>query len=531
MSDEARGERQDANNRHLVPYGVGGDYVGARRTRRAFRLLVFACIGFTFSLYFVERYMRYELNEVHYRMALTLEDDSQRAILRNVVRRDAQQREVPTAKYVEALAYIEEDDLVLERYAEAAKLAPDKGSLLIVYGCKLFQHRQFPEARQVFREATLKTTRNALPKFLQAAAIAASSESEDDFRAAMALLGRANDGGEQALFPQPLWHETLPKRGNWYEMLQQRLADEACAPLYYLRNVVVKRAEAAIEQGDFQAWDAWLTQLQKMGERLLTARAGERESAGTSPAICGLQIQKDALTMRIAFRDRRGNVSEDLIARKSKVEAAIQRVQQFESEREVHIAAAQGHVTRPLGLAANGMLLLGAAVSAGWLLSKLARTDKNARTLRQPSTGVYVLFISLFILAVLLPCSGSIERPGAQVLVEAVWYLVLIALVVYAMAFPMTILPAPERVCEPFLEEADYTERLREARRRRRRGYISLSGRYLNIVLGTYVILLALYFIGFRVASGLYPTDVKLLTSGMELRELVLFNDLTQMLS
>lgn len=534
MSDETRGERQDVNNRHLLPYGVGGDYVGARRTRRAFRLLVIACVGFTFSLYFVERYLRYELNEVHYRMALTLEDDSQRAILRNVVRRDAEQREVPTAKYVEALAYIEEDDLVLERYAEAAKLAPDKGSLLIVYGCKLFQHRQYADARQIFREATLKTSRNVLPKYLQAAAIAASSETEDDFRTALALLSRANDSGEAVVFPQPLWHETLPKHGNWYEMLKQRLADEACAPLYYLRNVVIKRAEASLEEGDYQAWEGWLLHLQQMGERLVGERASPDECPGTSPAICGLQIQKDALAMRIALRERRGMggpSQEELIARKGKVETAIARIQQFETERETIVAAAEGHIARPLRLAANGLLLLGIAVCGSWLLSRLFRTDKNARTLRQPRSGIYLLFCWVLFVALLLFLSGNLEMSGLQSVIGATWYVLILGEIAYAMIAPLAALPRPERVCQSFLDEADYGERLQEARRRFRRAYCSLSGRYLYIVMGSYVILLSSCFIGFRVVTGLYPTDVKLLTTGMELREIVLFNDLYQMLS
>lgn len=531
MSDETRAERQDVNSRHLLPYGVGGDYVGARRTRRAFRLLVFACVGFTFSLYYVERYLRYELNEVHYRMALTLEDDSQRAILRNVVRRDSETREVPTAKYVEALAYIEEDDLVLERYAEAVKLAPDKGSLLIVYGCKLFQQRHYKEARQIFREATLKATRNALPEYLQAAAIAASSESEDDFRTALALLGRANDSGEPAVFPQPLWHESLPKRGNWYEMLQRRLSDEACSPLYYLRNVVIKRAEEALEQGDFQTWDGWLLQLQQMGDRLLQAAPEDGVGVGTSPALCGLQVQKDAVLMRIALRERRGAEASDLVVRREKIETAIARVQQFEAERENFVAVAESHITRPLGLAALGLVMLGLAVSAGWVLSRIFRTDKNARTLRQPRGALFLLGGWLLLLSILFLLSGTTSVGTFQTGIHAAWYVSVSAIVLYSLVFPAVLLPKPDQVCQVFLEEPDYAERLREASRRRKKAWISMSGRYINIVLGSYVILLAAYFIGFRISTGLYPTDVKLLTSGVELREVVLFNDLYKMLS
>jgi tetratricopeptide (TPR) repeat protein len=533
VSDEARGERQSADNRHLLPYGVGGDYVGARRTRRAFRLLVFACVGFTFSLYFVEKYLRYERTEVQYRMALTLEDDSQRAILRHVVRSDAKKRDVPTAKYVEALAYIEEDDLVLERFVEAVKLAPDKGSLLVMYGCKLFQLQRYTEARQILREATLKSSRNALPKYLQAAAIAASSETEDDFRTALALVSRANDSGESVLFPQPLWHETLPKRGNWYEMLKRQLADDACAPLYHLRNAVIKRATTALDEGDFQTWDGWLLQLQKMGERLVGEQSSDGTSPGTSPAICGLQIQKDALAMRITLRDRRGGGGvprEELAERAAVVNTAIARVLAFEAERETLVAEAEGHVVRPLWLAVNGLMLLGLAVCMGWLLSKAIRTDKNARTLRQSRSALRILLAWIAIMAILLFLSGLLKISGFQTAINAAWYLLLGAMMLFALLWPLSVLPPVEQLCQPFVSEADYTDRLREARRRRRKAYCSLSSRYLNILLGSYVLMLSAYFIGFRILTGLYPTDIKLLTTGMELREIVLFNDLYQML-
>lgn len=536
MSDEARRERPDADNRHLLPYGVGGDYVGARRTRRAFRLLVFACIGFTFSLYFVERYMRYELNETQYRMALTLEDDSQRAILRQVVQRDRAQREVPTAKYVEALAGIEEADLVLERYAEAVKLAPDRGALLISYGCRLFQHRNFAEAQKVFREATLKTTRNALPKYLQAAAQAASSETEEDFRTAMALVGRTNDSGEQAVFPLPLWHESLPKSGSYYESLKRRLADEVCTPpLYALRNVVLKRANAALAsgEGDFQAWDGWLAQLQFMGERLLGEPLSRAEGGGASAALCGLVIQKDALALRLAFREQRGESHdvEMLSERAARVHEAIALLQEFESGRETAIAEAEAHVTRPLSLAGNGLVFLGAMVGLSWILSRLFQTDKCARTLRQRTAGIRLVIAWAVVLGVVLILSGVAALAPLHGALLVAWYGLLAGIVLYATVAPATFLPTPEAVCHDLLDEPDYGERLKEARQRRLKAYLSLNGRYLNILLGVYVIVLSSLFLGYRVGTGLYPTDVALLIPGMESREIVLFNALYKMLS
>lgn len=85
-------------------------------------------------MWFSEGYLRFSRLESQYRMALTLPMDSARAILRNVVKRDKGQ----TPKYVEALAFIEESDVILTRYEEAYKLAPNNPYLLINYGCRLF---------------------------------------------------------------------------------------------------------------------------------------------------------------------------------------------------------------------------------------------------------------------------------------------------------------------------------------------------------------------------------------------------------
>lgn len=535
MSEEPRGERLFDDNRHLVAYGVGGDYIGARRSRRAFRSLVLATIALTGSLYYVEQYKRYDLNEVQYRMALTLEDDSQRAILRHVVRRDSEERDVPTAKYVEALANIEEDDVVLERFAEAAKLAPDKGSLLIVYGCKLFQQGKYLEARQVLREATLKTTRNALPKYLQAAALAASSPTEEDFRTAVALLARANDSGEQDIFPQPLWHESLPKQGNWYESLRRRLADQCSAPLYHLKNVMLNRAREDLKRGETQGWDDWLYQLQQMGERLVGTSASDPENLGASQAIYGLQIQKDALAMRIAMaKQQGGGPAADLEARQLKLEEAMTQIQRFETSRDQAVALSRRLVQQPLWLVFYGFGLLFLVSVVFRVVGKLFQTDKNARALRQTRLSVTLVTlwsaaIGLTLLA-LLTFNGGGESLSSQIVLGVWWYLLLISIVIFSLAYPAIVLPSPATVCQDLLAEPYYSDRLDAARRSRRKAYISVTSRLLDIALGSYTMMLCLVFLGHRIATGLYPTDVKLLIGGMEGPELALIRAVQQSL-
>ncbi|MBX3180525.1 MAG: hypothetical protein KF886_24525 [Candidatus Hydrogenedentes bacterium] len=523
-------EAQDA---HLRPYGVGGDYIGSRRARRSFRLLVIAALGFTLALYFVERYMRYDLNEVQYRMALTLEDDSQRAILRNVVRRNAEQSEAPTARYVEALAAIEEDDVVLDRFAEAVKLAPDKGSLLIVYGCRLFRHGQYREARQVFREATLKTTRNALPKYLQAAAQAASSTAEEDFRTAAALVGRTNDSGEPVLFPQPPWHDSLPRDGHWYASLRRKLAERCCEPLYNYKNTLIRRAREQAGGGDPVTWDAWLVQLQHLGERLLGNAGSERENVGSGQAIYGLQIQKDAIAARIHLAEAAGAAADaPLIERQVRVEEALGRLQAFEEYRENSVNEARARLRQPVRLALHALAALWGAWFFWWAVGGVVHTDRNSRALTCPraSLGVLAAWYSMVLLLLILCSAGAAASSGLMAALGGVWYLLIAAIMLFSLAYPAATLPRAHAACLALASEAGYPERLIEARACRRRAYVSLTGRLSFRALGGALICLCAWFIGHRIFTGLYPTDIKLLLPSLDAEEYQLLSEVWNLL-
>ncbi len=532
MSEVAKGESPTDAQRHLLPFGVGGDYIGARRARRSFRLMVLACVGLTISLYFAEHYLRYGLSEVQYRMALTLEDDSQRAILRNVVKRDAGESEAPSPRYVAALAYIEEDDLVLERYAEAVDLAPDDGALLIVYGAKLFQMGEFKEARRIFREAGLKSSGNALPDYLQAAAIAASSPSEEDFRTAVALVARTNDSGEPLVFPQPLWHESLPRRGYWYARLRRELADLCCAPLYALENAIVKRVHGELREGSAPDAGAWLYQLQMIGEQLVGEESDAQEQRSTSVLIAGIKLQQDAVALRQQIAEgEKGHPDENLNALATRLSDAMTRVVQFESQRDQSFPRRERGAELPVHMALSGMVFLGFASFLLILLNRIFRTDKNARALRQPSLGMRVMgvWLAALFLCLIWAASGFAEEFGT-IIVFWLWIFLLAAIVVMAIIYPAFILPSATTVCSRFLTEPRYNERFSEARRVRRKAYLSLSSRFASIALGLYLCLLCACLVGFRVFTGLYPTDLKFLISGLSLEEFALIQELQSLL-
>jgi len=528
VNEAVHGDAGAGAHRHLQPYGVGGDYIGARRNRRAFRLTVLACLGLTFSLYFAENYLRYGLSEGQYRMALSLEDDSRRAILRNVVMRDRRESDVPSARYVAALAYIEEDDIVLDRYAEAAALAPDDSALLMTYGCKLFQRGEYREARRIFAEAGLKSPRNALPDYLQAAAIAASSTSEEDFRTALALVARTNDSGESVAFPQPVWHESLPRQGYWYARMRREMADLSCAPLYNLKNSILRRVQMEIQEGTVQGLDSWLYQLQMTGRQIAGLGADSTDSIGTSALIAGLKFQLDAIDARQRLREMdAGQADSTLALHREMIQQAMARAVQFESRREEYIEKKQRDALRPVYMALSGALFLAVAGLVFAILNWLFRSDRNSRSLAQSKVAMRIMWVwagaigACLLGAALLP--GDHRVTGALV---GLWPLLLGGICAVAAIYPAFVLPADTEVCKPLLADPGYKDHLLEARRARRRGYLSLAGRYTNIVLGVYLCMLCAGIIGFRVMTGLYPTDIKLLPTGLHGQEQALLQSL-----
>ncbi|MEX2016422.1 MAG: hypothetical protein WD873_07255, partial [Candidatus Hydrogenedentales bacterium] len=182
----------DAERPNFKDYGEGGDMAGARRARRAFRLSVAACLVFTGMLWFSERFLRFEHADRLYLSALTLNRESARPMLHQAVRYDREAREKPTPKYLQALAVREEDDVILERFAEAYAADPADGLFAVRYGAQLYLMDEPQKAEEVLKAAALQPPDSTLPEYLAAAARAKAGGTEAALEEAMVGVARTN---------------------------------------------------------------------------------------------------------------------------------------------------------------------------------------------------------------------------------------------------------------------------------------------------------------------------------------------------
>lgn len=535
-------------------FGEGGDYIGARRGRRAFRFFVTAAVFFTLVLAFSELYLQQGGAERLYTHSLTLPDESSRVLLRQAVLRDRQNREAPTPKYLQALATREEADRVLPTYEEAFKVDATNPSLAIRYGCQLLLAKRVDEAAGKFAVAAERDPLNALPLYLRAAAQPGGLDTRERLSESLAIIAQANSSGKRVIFPRPLWSSVLPQRGRVYAGLSRRIVDECSAPIYHYVQEVVARARKDIEAGRTQYWDSWLRILQQMGERIAGGAVaagevrGEPIAGGALQALLGIQVQLAAIDQRQAIiRVGGAPPNNDLNERKAKLEAALAPLAEFENSRYDRIRMdARGYIY-PAGLVAAtlfGLTLVYSVARTAWNRwgRRIAAVPPEAgvagpkpqraetgeepeRTIRH--TGLAKSWLVLMGLLLLLTLFGLMALQAGAVpearwipAFTVFWTVEIVLLILFGLVYPRLALPSARAVSRrKGVAPEDAEETLRIAARLRRRAAVCLVYRYYGVVIGLTLVVLCAWTLGYRVFMGLYPWQAPLLTTGMAVEE------------
>ncbi len=498
-------------------YGDDGDLAGAHRGRRAFRLCVTSIVLLTFFMWFSERFLRPTQPERLYLSGITQNQDSARVMLQAAIRADQESGETPAAKYTQALAVRQEDDIALQTYAAAWELDPTNSLFAVRYGSRLFLLGDYAQAAEIFSAARGLPPANALPRYLEAAAIARAGNDRDAIREAMVLVSRSNNAGESIIFPKPLWYSGYPETGKQYALLARKIVDESCAPLYDLTRRVVSEVQKQLAVGQTQYAKTWLEQIQLMGRRLVE----DSEPKGTLQAIAGITIQHQATLIPSGLEAREArDLDESLIETRAKLDAALGPLNEFENTRAETLGRIEQEYLCPLELAWKGIGLLLGAYLLALTSHKILRLRKSAWALPHSTLGKLVLGIGVAALFFLLQLLTALQQiPAAQdeyaSTIAAIWWGVVGVLIVFGWLYPAVTLSTPEEVSRKSgrLEEMDHMVRL--ARHAYRRVYAAMIVRYYGVLGGISMCMICLWAVTYRIMNGLYPWQVNLLSDGL----------------
>lgn len=405
------------------------DDMRARRLRRSFRFSVAACLLFTAMLWYADGYKRFSLRETQYRMALTEEPQSARAVLRNVVRRDTEANGTPRPQYVQALAAVEESDRVLERYQEAYALDPINADLALVYGCRLFLAARYQDALERFREAGALAPKNALPVYLEAAAMAAlaadrnpPADMDEDLRQVFLLVDNANGSGNPIVFPEPLWHDSLPKDGVWLARARRALVLQCCAPLNRLKDIVLRRA--AQENAPRKApAAAWLRSLEALGIRL----QGDSEDRGYHPEAVQLMTAIQLESTALRARQRVENVPEAEV-REQALSEAMEQLKYLDDRLSESEQSGRQRIAQPFVWSVYGLLTLAAFYAISAVAERLRRKPARPQA-AWPRAAVFSAACGLLASLALLLVQAALRKEDAPAgyfeILEWAWGLLL----------------------------------------------------------------------------------------------------------
>lgn len=503
------------------------DYIWARRSRRSFRFIVAAIVLLTTTLWFTEGYLKYDRYEIQYRLCLTLHPAQARPILRTVVRHEQENGIPPSALYLEALAQVEEPDKVVDTYKQAYQADPRNQSLLINYGCLLYAIGQFEEARERFREAGANPPSNALPRYLEAAALAQLLKDEEDSNDLMFLLTRVNLSEDPLVIPKPLWHNDLPQGGTRYLQLQWAIVERISMPLLQCADFICSRVNKCLEKGVLNNCVSALDEVEIMGQRLIGFRPED------SPPILNqletaLKIQLKVAQQKTQWPNIfRGDNNTEIAEQVVLLEKALKDV---ETSKNHYAIIAERHRERaiwPMNYLLNTTFVFLVFYGVGWALHHFGSGGKRIRSLPHIRIGritplVGFTGMSLLLLLYAVQRHHPLEEFPLDSLVCYGCYTITIALLCFGFIYPLLLLESSKyhltglstKVPTSIVTQIQLAENI--PFRRRMGIYGCLFRRYMGVLVGGMVIFVCVYLVLHRIFLSAYPFQYDLLNMGFD---------------
>lgn len=216
------------------------------RIKGIYKKITILIVFFTLSLWFTDRYLRYNLTETKYRIAVSLEPESARPIMRSV----AKELSAPTPEltnsihnlqYLEFLASIEEGEEILKLYESLHPYNNQNPQFLINLGCREYLYGNYENALKHFSEASNLAPYNSLPIYLLSASILKLSLSilnqtspETNLDRIISYIAKENRNNHLLIFPEPFWHPSLPTNCYGYYLRKKEIYERTLSPIYEL---------------------------------------------------------------------------------------------------------------------------------------------------------------------------------------------------------------------------------------------------------------------------------------------------------
>ncbi len=521
-----------------LPRQIVADPIAARRMRRAFRRCVMFIMLFTAMMWFAEWFLRYDQSERLYISALTLDPQSARPLLIAAIKSEKRTRETPTPKYVQALAERMEREDILSGYEDAIKADPNNAGVTLRYGCQMALAERWPDAQTLFAKAAQLDQGNALPVYLEAAAIAMGKGNENAVDSAIELVARANGGNRPSTLPRPQWSSVLPADGMWYAELTRKAAEECLAPLYRFSFEIARRAKQDTAPHRFYYWNNVLASMEGMGRHLafsalfreggdVPGRVTERPVSGAMlQLIAGLSIQRDALGALAELTRRDPKLADPALDKRLEtIQTVRDKATEFERTRDSAIEADRARRMNLIRWSGNALvaalagLLLSIAIFRFFRVRPALWALPHTPYARAVFGGGALWLLALLVVATLLENAAS--SASITKVLGVLWGISVAGWLGFGFVYPFFALRYDRGALQDLMETPVFSDKLpKDVTQLRRMAWACLFRRYFGVVAGLLPAIISLWVLLFRFEHGLYPWQLNLLTTGLVSEEI-----------
>lgn len=509
------------------------DYIFFVRRKKSFRYLIFSVVILTFCLWFSDRYLRFDLDETKYRVALTLEKESARPIMRNIATKvlsnPALLDDPRYSQYLEFLALIEEDDVAQKLYQDIHNISNINISFLINYITKLYFFEDYNKARDLIKEAQTLPPSNSLLGYIETAmVITPGTTDEKTFAEGISIIAKENRSGNPAVFPEPYWHNTLPKYTYSFYIQKYNILNHCLAPLYRVSSDILKQAETDLSQNNIQSLQIWLEELFLMGKKIGMSITPDNSYSSLPICIFSLKLQKDILSTYNKFsKSIHSPILEKETSKLDKISNLLELSEHLEERRKLGFENSRENRIKAIGFVLFGLIELAFVYFTSKLLYSLLFKSRSNLFLLKFSNSVNIfIFVWSLVVFVFLFYSLYFNKIIVKnfFVMNSLWGLWLIS--------PLFILIFSLFRKKNYYNTLINTEKKKETfepELKRKYSFlflfISFMEKLSGILLGFYTTLICILFLTFRIFYFSYPFQLNLIWDLTRIEEMNLIKD------
>ncbi len=514
--------------------GLGNDFIFLARRKKSFRYLITSIIILTLCLWFSDRYLRFDLDETKYRVALTLENESARPIMRNISKKIFSQPNLLDdsryLQYLEFLASIEENDAVIKLYQDIYNLDNINSSFLINYACKLYFLGDYGNAQKLLREAQTLPSNNSLLGYLESAMIINPSVVEEEtFATGLSIIAKENRSKYPIIFPEPFWHPTLPKNTYSYYLRKTDRLNHCLAPLYKVSADILDKIEMDLKDNKVQNKQVWLEEIFLMGKKIGTSIELSDYYPTLAISIFSLKIQQKVLNLYSEYSNTiKSDILEKGLKKLNQITQLLDKLQKLEEQRKLEFEYSRNNRIKILWLIFSGFIELLLLFFIGKLISYLLKKLKYSTVYQNQTLTKSILFIvSIWVIAIFLLtfyCSYSDSLPlRNNNLISYLWYFLIILPFIIDLA--LILLKSQDKKVSLDYEDSRYEKGDLNTNPSKTICFISFMKQISGILLGMYTIIICIWFILFRILYLSYPYQLNLIQDKLGWEELNLIKE------